>query len=66
MGKKEKAKRNKNVQWKKEKKKKKEKCPRIKQGSTGPGEGTVWEEALGFWREKAANFGVFGGAYTEL
>lgn len=67
IGKKGKGKKTKeNLKWKKEKKKKKEKCPRIKQGSIGPGLGAVWEEALGFWKEKAARFGVDWGRGRAL
>lgn len=67
MGKKGKGKKTKeNLKWKKEKKKKKEKCPRIKQGSTGPGLEAVWEEVLGFWKEKAARFGVNWGRGRAL
>lgn len=64
-GEKGKGKKKNNFKWKKEKKKKKEKCPRIKQGLTGPGVQAGWEVAWGFWKEKAAHFGC-GGAHTEL
>lgn len=64
-GEKGKGKKKNNIKWKKEKKKKKEKCPRIKQGLTGPGVQAGWEVAWGFRKEKAAHFG-WGGAHTEL